>query len=103
MIEIIDDEHIVATPLMQYKARPATLQTRVIEIEDMDIFEDLSVTGTRPAHLSSTGVPTIKLEQRPGEVLLVPSGWGYQFTNPPTVTPTTSRFSWPEIEAPNGR
>ena len=74
MIEIIDDEHIVATPLMQYKALPATLQARVIEIEDINIFEDLSVAGTRPALLSSTHVPTIELEQRPGEVLFVPSG-----------------------------
>ena len=88
MIEIFDDQHIVAIPLMQHKARPATLQARVIEIEDMDIFEDLLVAGARPAHLSSTGVPTIKLGQRPGEVFLVPSGWGYQFMHPHTVTTT---------------
>lgn len=29
-------------------------------------------------------LPTIELEQRPGEVLLVPSGWAYQFTHPAT-------------------
>lgn len=29
-------------------------------------------------------LPTIELEQRPGEVLLVPSGWVYQFTHPAT-------------------
>ena len=54
MIEIFDAEHIVATPLMQYKVRPATPKAQVIETEDMNIFEDLPVAGTRLALVSST-------------------------------------------------
>ena len=45
-------------------------------------------------------LPTIKLEQRVGEVLLVPSGWAYQFTHPPTPTRTRVTISQPSRESP---
>ena len=44
-------------------------------------------------------LPTIELEQRAGDVLVVPSGWAYQFTHPPTPTLTRVTISQPSRES----
>ena len=60
-----------------------------VEAED-DSCRDREAAGGASARGTRARLPTIELEQRAGEVLLVPSGWAYQFTHPPTRARVTT-------------